>query len=48
MDDFGIKYGSRADAHHLIQTLQRNGYELTIKDKGDTYLLPWHGYPVYP
>jgi hypothetical protein len=38
VDDFGIKYGSRADADHLIQTLQSNGYELTIKDKGDTYL----------
>jgi hypothetical protein len=25
------------DADHLIQTLQSNGYELTIKDKGDTY-----------
>jgi hypothetical protein len=37
VDDFCIKYGSRADADQLIQTLQSNGYELTIKDKGDTY-----------
>jgi hypothetical protein len=38
VDDFGIKYGSRDDAEHLIKTLQSNGYQLTIKDKGNTYL----------
>jgi hypothetical protein len=38
VDDFGIKYGSRDDAEHLIKTLQSNGYQLTIKEKGDTYL----------
>ncbi len=38
VDDFGIKYGSRVDADHLIHMLQSNGYELTIKDKDDTYL----------
>jgi hypothetical protein len=38
VDDYGIKYGSRDDAEHLIKTLRSNGYELTIKEKGDTYL----------
>jgi hypothetical protein len=39
VDNFGIKYGSRDDADHLIHTLQSNGYELTIKGKGDTCYL---------
>ncbi len=38
MDDFGIKYGTQEDADHLIQTLQSNDYQLTIKPTGDTYL----------
>jgi hypothetical protein len=38
VDDFGIKYGCREDAARLIKTLQSNGYELTIKKKGDAYL----------
>ena len=36
VDDFGIRYGSEADAHHLINTL-RDLYEITIDWTGKLY-----------
>jgi hypothetical protein len=33
-----INHGSRDNAEHLIMPLQSIGYELTIKEKGDTHL----------
>ena len=49
IDDFGIKYFTKADADHLLNTLQQN-YTLSINWEGKNYLglqLDWnytHGY----